>query len=109
MKRLILSITVLAYSTFCAAYYDYDVAEDAGESGGLFYLIDLFAQYILLPVFWLLIIFFGLGFAIIWIKENIKKIIEIPAQLQLPMDSFNVIIRRLLKSSRFLTKYLIQY
>lgn len=45
MKRLILSITVLAYSTFCAAYYDYDVAEDAGESGGLFHLIDLFAQY----------------------------------------------------------------
>lgn len=45
MKRLILSIIVLAYSTFCAAYYDYDVAEDAGESGGPFHLIDLFAQY----------------------------------------------------------------
>ena len=76
MKRLILSITVLAYSTFCAAYYDYDVAEDAGESGGLFHLIDLFAQHILLPAFWLLIILFGLGFAVVWIKERIK---EIPA------------------------------
>ncbi len=76
MKRLILSITVLVYSTFCAAYYDYDVAEDAGESGGLFYLIDLFAQYILLPAFWLLIILFGLGFAVVGIKERIK---EIPA------------------------------
>lgn len=70
MKRLILSITVLAYSTFCAAYYDYDVAEDAGESGGLFHLIDLFAQYIVTS-FLAIKILFGLGFAIAWIKEKI--------------------------------------